>query len=306
MESAEMRSLDSLLFRAQMLNPFLYRKHDKQMFTQYIVRESNRGARVQSEKVDPGLLSYAIESYLQSGGPGMRAWVAYSEGDFPAALKLYAAALKGSRDKSAIHAQRGRVFFLMGSYDSAQSAFEQALTHWRKEDDKRLVRLYEPKALLEHSIGMVREEKGDIPGAREAYGRALQEDLAFYPAHQRLATLALAVGDTVTALNEMELAVHVKGDDPNLRITYGYMLASAKQFDKATEHLRKAIELEPLYATAYAVLATVAEVQGRPGEALSHYRVFMEHASRHDPNLGQAQRRMAALRAQTAQQVQVP
>lgn len=305
-ESAEMLALDSLLFRAQMLNPFLHRKHDKQMLTQYILKESERDIRGRGEEVDRAFLRFAIENYLRSAGPGMNAWVAYSEGRFPAALAHYSAALRGAREKSGIHAQRGRVFFFTGSYDSAQSAFEQALADWRKQDDKKLVLLYEPKALLEHSIGMLREEEGDIAGAREAYGRALQEDLAYYPAHQRLAVLALAAGDTVTALSEMDLAVQIKGDEPALRMSYGHILALAKRYDQAVEHLRKAIELEPLYATPYVVLAAVVEARGKPAEALGHYRTFLEHASRSDPNLERAQRRLADLSAGAAEPTRAP
>jgi hypothetical protein len=42
------------------------------------------------------------------------------------------------------------------------------------------VYFYDSKALFEHTIGMLLEQENDFAGAREAYARALQEDLAFY------------------------------------------------------------------------------------------------------------------------------
>ena len=95
----------------------------------------------------------------------------------------------------------------------------------RKRDKKELVYVYESKALVEHTIATVYQRMGNAAAAREAYGRALQEDLSYYPAHMQLAYMAIEVNDTTTALAEMDLAAQLRNDDASVRYIYGATLA---------------------------------------------------------------------------------
>ena len=63
--------------------------------------------------------------------------------------------------------------------------------------------MYESKALLEHSIGLVQQRLGNKSAAKEAFGRALQEDLSYFPAHVQLAYLALDGKDTTTLESQL-------------------------------------------------------------------------------------------------------
>src|SRR5207237_8276038 len=110
--------------------------------------------------------------------------------------------------------------------DSALSELTQAVDELRKTDKKDLVYVYESKALVEHSIGLVQQRLGDKAAAKEAFGRALQEDLSYFPAHVQLGYIALEAKDTTTALSEMDLAVQIRADDAPLRSLYGYTLAA--------------------------------------------------------------------------------
>ncbi|HEX7243522.1 MAG TPA: hypothetical protein VF263_24770 [Longimicrobiaceae bacterium] len=280
-QSAEIRSIDSLHYRALMLNPFLRTKFDKDMFERYLeftVRRSNPGA-----DIDPAALSYEIDRYLRSSGPYTRGWMAYAEGRFPDALEQYSQALPRSRNRAGIHADRARIFVLVGRPDSALAEMGRAVEGMRARDDRDLVFLYESKALYEHSAGIIHEQRGDAAGAREAYGRALQEDLSYYPAHVALSGMAMAAGDTATALGEMDLAVQIRGDDAGLRHAYGEMLIRAKRTDEAAEQLRRAIEAEPYYASPYAMLGAILESKGRAAEARTHYEGFLARAARSHP-----------------------
>ena len=178
-----------------------------------------------------------------------------------------------------VHAERARVFYLIGNDDSTRGEMALALDKLRERDVKHFVYLYESKAVLEHSIGLSYEAKGDLEAAREAYGRALQEDLSYYPAHVRLGRIALTAGDTATALSELDLAVQLKGDDPWVQAHYGATLAQAGRLGDAVEHLRKAIELEPFYPIPYYLLGRVAEMMGNSAGAVEHYRGFLARAS---------------------------
>ena len=73
------------------------------------------------------------------------------------------------------------------------------------------------KALLEHSVAVLHQRLGHTDMAKEALGRALQEDLAYYPAHVQLGYIALDHKDTTTALSELDLAIQLQGGDESVR-----------------------------------------------------------------------------------------
>ena len=299
-QSPGIRQIDSLQYRALTLNPFLYRRLDRQLVKFYIRSSIKRGESMQSvsQRTDDGLLDHVIESWLNTADPGMRGWSSYSAGRFQDALRHYASALKGSRNKSDIHADRARIFFMTGSMDSARVSMTQAVEQMRKKDQDDLVYFYESKALYEHSIGMIHEERDDLAAARDAYARALQEDLSYYPAHTRLAMLALEEGDTTTAQGAMALAVQIRGDDPGLRYNYGLMLVVARKLDEAEEQARKAIESEPYFARPYNLLGRVLEAKGKRDEAVAQYREFLRRAPREDAQRSWVTERLAMLGAQ--------
>jgi Tfp pilus assembly protein PilF len=152
----------------------------------------------------------------------------------------------------------------------------------RRRDDKELVRLYTSKARVEHSIGKIHERRGDLAAAREAYGRALEEDMAFSPAHVGLAMLALAESDTTAALSELDLAVQIRDAEPMVRLFYGYLLTQAGRFGDAEAQLTKAIELEPFYARPYQLLGELYEKQQKLDRAIAQYEAYLARAARTD------------------------
>lgn len=300
--SKEVLSLDSLELRARMLNPYVIRELDRQFLVAYLTASWEQYLQRQGyrpDQVSRSELGFYIERMLQTGtSVWTKARFAASERRFPEALELYKKALQQNEDDAAeIHEQRARIFFLIGNDDSAQVEMQLALDQLRSRDEKDVVRLYLSKAVLEHSIGMTHERRRDFAAARDAYSRALEEDLAYYPAHMRLGLLALAAGDTTTALSEFALAVDLKGDEPSLRYTYGAVLAEVGKAAEAAEQLRKAVELEPLYAAPYYLLGRVAEAANQPGEALGHYQAFVARAHGRDATLPAARARVSALTA---------
>jgi tetratricopeptide (TPR) repeat protein len=91
---------------------------------------------------------------------------------------------EGERRKTWYRIERGRIFGRRANADSAIAEFQAALTELRARDAKELVPLYNSKAIIEYSIALLLEQKNDNEGAREAYGRALQEDLAYHPSRR--------------------------------------------------------------------------------------------------------------------------
>lgn len=292
----QLRALDSLALRAQLLNPFLYRRLEGRMFNDYI-------HDLNSERPgdDPGAaqLSYAINTYLQNAGASTRAWVAYSDGDFDTALGQYASAMKGEKETASYHLERARIFGMRAETDSAIAEFTNALNELRKRDAKTLVYVYDSKAAIEHSIGMLLEAHDRVSEAREAYGRALQEDLAFYPAHLRLGLLALGAKDTATAVSELDLATQIAGNEPYVRYTCGYALAALGHRPEALAQINKAIEIDPFYALPYITAADLLEKNGDHAAARAAYQLYLKRAAKADPQRADVEAKLLAIPQET-------
>jgi tetratricopeptide (TPR) repeat protein len=200
------------------------------------------------------------------------------------------------RDKAAVPLERGRIFGMIGQADSAVSELHRAIEEMRKRDEKDLVVYYDSKALAEFSVAVLLEGAGDRAGAHEAYGKALQEDLSFYPAHMRLGLLALGQGDTATAVSELALASQIAADEPLIRYTNGFVLLVAKQHKEAVAELRKAAELEPYFALPHLRLGQAYELMRNGADALTAYQAFLDRASKTDLQREYAENRLAEVK----------
>jgi hypothetical protein len=297
-ESDEVKRIDSLYLYALTINPFLYRKLDVRLFHAFVANISEDYARDHRD-VSPGEVQYFLERQMAQWPASFRASQAYGEGRFDDALSLYAEAIKHSRSKWYYRIERGRLFFQLNQADSALAELTQALDEIRKVDKKDLVYVYDSKAVLEHSIGLVQQRLGNAAAAKEAFGQALQEDLSYFPAHIQLGFAALEAKDTTTAFSEMDLAVQIRGDDPTLRYIYGYALASSGKFKDAEVQLRKAIELDPIFAAPYFVLGQVLDGEGKGSDGLTQYQAFLARASQQDLRRKDAEDRVRELAAKS-------
>jgi tetratricopeptide (TPR) repeat protein len=303
LRSDEIRRLDSLEFRARQLDPFMHRNLDRLLIQTYlnesIMQDLRRRYRTSAVEDLRGQVDFVVERYLNSeSGVEMRAWRAYSAGQFNQALGYYAEALDHTEDKAGVYAQRGRIFYLMQRHDSAAVSLSKALELRREQDEDDLVFLYESKAMLEYSLGMVFEAAAKLDEAREAYARALVEDLAFHPAHVQLGRLALAAGDSATALSEFELAAEINPNAIGPRAMLGELLVAAERPNDAVVHLQRANELDPYYAQPYLTLALTNEALGDNDAAIACYEDFMARALATDQRRGPVAQRIVALRNQ--------
>jgi tetratricopeptide (TPR) repeat protein len=293
--------IDSLELRARMLDPFLVRDLDEELLRRYILavfQMSQRGAdRVNGSAASE--FSFYLDSYWKTEAPPyMRAVLAASERRLPEALRYYRDALSQNKQEAAeIHLARGQIFFLLGNDDSARVEMQLGLDTLRGRDTRDFVYLYESKGVLEHSIGLIDERQGLLDQAREAYARALQEDLSYYPAHLHLSVLAMTDGDSTTALSEMDLAVQIKDDDPWVQTAYASLLAQLGHIDEADQHLKRVVALAPFYAAPYYALGRVAEMAKKPADAAQHYHAFLAHAASQDSRVADARGRLATLEA---------
>ena len=261
--SKEVTKIDSLRYEALLREPLIYTKLDAMLVRDFFQAIS---LATDGEVTEMDLTSIP--------DPALKGWLAYGTGRFVESVKQYAIAISKKPKARGLHAQRARAFIPLLQYDSAAAEFEAERT-LEQSGESTLVRIYNSKEMLEYSIGRVRETQGNDQGARDAYGRALVENLAFYPGHTALARLALATSDTATALKEYDLAVQLAPHRADLRYAYGVLLMTRQSFEEAAEQFRQAVEADPYFAKPYLPLAYLREGQGKDSLAIAYYTRFI-------------------------------
>jgi tetratricopeptide (TPR) repeat protein len=290
--SPEAVHADSLYLRALMLDPFVNRRFEREVL-RTLIASLVTGGRPELFS-DQAALQYFTGNLLNDLPGALRARIHAAEGRLVQAMREFDAVLRetprGAHRRESrrwVHQERARVYALAGNDSAALDALESAMLTVQEEERDVLIRIYTSRALLEHARAMLHERRGDLPAAREAYARALLEDLSYHPAHARLGALLMAAGDTAGAGAAFELAVQVAPRDPVLRHAYGAHLAAMSEYEAAERELSAAAALAPEHAEPWLLLATVRERLGRIPEALVAFRAFRRHARAADPRLAQ-------------------
>ena len=304
----EFVALDSLLFRAYAINPFLYRSLDRSLIRHLI------DADVDAQH--PGVSAATRYRFMLEYDQHWRhtaAWKSYVEGRFPEALDEYATQLKDVEhtkptrtnrdhedDASEIHSQRARIFYILGNFDSSLTEMTAAIAGARARDAKEPGILYESKAIYDESLGMIHEKAKHMDLAREAYAHALEDDLSYFTAHTKMAMLQLAQGDTTGALAELDVAVQLEPGDPVLRYTYAMALIQSRRDADAVSQLKKSIAIDPFYPAPRLLLARIADAEQYTDDAVREYGEYMALAPKSDPQVAAVHSRLGALQAATA------
>jgi Tfp pilus assembly protein PilF len=270
-KSKEARELDSLFLQAQIQDPFVHLYNT---------------------------VCYVPDWITQVRSVVTRAYVYYDVGCHTQAAATFDTALAKHPKRLGMRLDRARASYWVGHYGNAIKELRIVLDTLRARDQKKLVHAYESKEMLEYMLGATYARDGQYALAREAYGRALEEDLSFYMAHAHLADVARAQGDIATAVQEYETAVQLKPDAVALRHEYGRALLDAqpRRNEDAEAQFRKAIELDPYFATSYFNLAVALDNQDKKAEAVEQYTAYLARAPRDDAKpIARARERLAAL-----------
>ncbi|HEX6746647.1 MAG TPA: tetratricopeptide repeat protein [Longimicrobium sp.] len=290
---------DSLAAHALEMDPFLSRNLEDELARAYLAAAIDRDTRggSTSDRLTDVELRVVTDEILSHQTPGTRAWLAAADGQLETALQFYETAIRQARYKSDLYADKARVLVQLGRFPEALAALSSAVAERTREDNRRLVVLYNSKAHFQQTAGAIHARIGHADSARAAYGAALQEDLSFAYAHAHLAALSVAAGDQAGAFGELELAVQIRPSDPGLRVDAATVLAAAGQIEKAVEHLKQAVELDPWYADPYLMLGRLHDASGMRDDAVKYYQGFLAHAALRHPQYAWAQQRIAELRA---------
>jgi Tfp pilus assembly protein PilF len=295
LRKADVVAMDSLVLRATQRDPFLNSPLEKTLWMTYFRTYFRDAAR--RAGVDPTLEESWLQESIFHADPSFRAWLDFVSGRYAPAAEGYRRALGTGRQSTELRLQLGRAQYLAGEYAPAAATLADAIARYQADDQRDVVHLYQSKAVLEYSRAAALERMGDTAAANQAYARTLEEDLSFWAAHRRLAQKAAEKGDEATALAEMALTVELAPAEADLRYEHAALLMLANQVDPAVAELRKAIELDPFYATPHYLLALLNDQSQVVPVAIDHYRHFLSLAARDDARRANAQARLAALEA---------
>jgi len=207
---------------------------------------------------------------------------AFENRQFATADSLFAVALRKHPGEVGLRIYRAQALFYLARYDSAVTELEIGRDSLHAVVQQHTAQILPSTDMFEYAIGIARVQQGDFPAARAAYERALTENLAFYWIHARLGGAALALGDTATALSELQTAVEISGRDPVMHLFYGVVLHSARRLPEAEEQLRLAVELDSDYAEPYYRLGAVYQAEGKIPQAVAQYHTFLARAPKRD------------------------
>jgi tetratricopeptide (TPR) repeat protein len=288
--SRDMVANDSLFLRALQIDPFLHERHRKMM--QYVYFRKAIG-----DGYNTGQIDAYLADLINRAPASTRARLAVGNGNFPLAIDLYGEAIRASRSPMYLHLERGAVYAMQGMNAFAIADYNTGLSELRRRDLQRdrVVIFYSSKALHEHAVGLLQLRSGGVEDAKAAFGRAMTEDLSFYPSHISLSEIALAAKDTATALSEMALAAELAPSEAHVQHSYGALLVRLGKHADAVEPLNKAIALEPFWADPVFLLADAQEKTGASTEAAASFEKFLTLSVQRDGRRAEATRRAAAL-----------
>jgi len=224
------------------------------------------------------VLLYQKAGASLSESPANRGWIAYANGFYPRAIDYFTTAVRATPDRVWYRYDLAVVYSQIGRYDSAVSEITQLLDAMEKTDQKQLVYFYESKEMYQYAVGLLNAARGYMGAARAAQEKALQENLAFAPAHAALGQLAAARRDPEGAVTEYGLAVELAPKDAVMHQRYAEALLRADQPKDALPEAQKTAQLEPFWADAYVTLGDAYIALADTAHAVTAYGDYLKRA----------------------------
>ncbi len=184
------------------------------------------------------------------------------------------------------HYNLGNALWSRGRLDDALAAFERAAE--RLPDSSKVLNnlggvLYD-QGELDQAIGFYQQalsldDHGDA-GPWRSNSPLMPGDAASPAARPAIVEINLARalarrGDATQAEQHYRRALELDPLSASAHAGLGVVLAQAEQFDLGVEELRRALEIDPVLASAHLNLAGILAYQGHDDQAVQHYRAAL-------------------------------
>ena len=230
--------------------------------------------------------------------PVTRGWLAYSKQQYKLAASYFGQMTRANNDRYLwMHIPRALTFLPQEAYDSANIEMNTLLAKLRAAADTQSSHSYESLEMVNYAIGLLHLARGRADSARQSFEHAIEENLAFFPAHAELGELALARFNRAVAARDFKQAAELAPNDAWIQERYGAALLRMGRPVDALVPLERAVALEPWYAEPYLMIGRAWEGAGDKDAAIKAFQQFLERAPRRDTTaINDAQRRLTALR----------
>lgn len=277
--------VDSLLLMAYVRNPFV----DEFVYIDDVLENTRNSVHRFNINRVKALESVNLQR-LDKGQPPLmggdsakmpQGWfMSYAERDWAGSAKMLAPLIKKYPDNIALYVYRAKAFFYLKQNDSCSAVLRAAIVRIQNMEAKRTLPLYLSKEMFTYSIAVSQMAAGHDSTARLAYEETVSENLGFFMAHVHLASAALQVGDTTTAITEALAATQIRPDDPLVQVFAGYPLLTARRQAEAVDHLEAALAADPYYAVAYMYSGQALNELNDTTRAVAAYHQYLVHARR--------------------------
>ena len=208
-----------------------------------------------------------------------RAWIAYSNGEFPKAIDLHTRTIERGRAEARWRRlDRALAYAAMGDNRAALADLRKLLDELRAQDDRGAVTFYQSKHFLLYMIGMLHQSMREYDAARTAFQESLVEDASFAYGNAGLAAVSRVQRNNVQAEGEYALAVELAPNDGVLRLWHAQVLFDLQRYLDADAELAKAMVLEPHWPAPLHLLGRVRERQGRMDDAYDAWTKYIAMA----------------------------
>lgn len=205
---------------------------------------------------------------------------AYGLGDYRKAVAEWGKALSKQPSSAMLHVPRAYAWVRLNEGDSAIDDLTLLVRRLERVERDSAVAPYYSKEFLYYAIGMLHANRKRYEEARTAFEQALVENLGFYMAHVRLAGTAALLQDTTMALNELQTAMLIRGDDPLALVYYASLLLGTGHLADAERQLRAALRADSDYALPHVFLGLAAEKRFDTTAARREYGLYLARAPR--------------------------
>ena len=217
------------------------------------------------------------ESERDPATAGLRA---YGSRNYRKAVEEWGKALRSGPRAAMLRIPRAYAWVRLNEADSAIGDLTTLARRLESIQRDSSLTHYYSKEFVYYAIGSLQASQQRYEEARAAFEQALIENLGFYMAHVRLAGTAAALGDTSTAINELQTAMLIRADDPLALVFYASLLINMGKVAEAEQQLRAALRADSDYALPHVFLGLAAEQRHDTTMARLEYGLFLARSSR--------------------------
>jgi tetratricopeptide (TPR) repeat protein len=199
-------------------------------------------------------------------------WAFLAQGKLDEAVAAFRKVIELNPESVDGYRSLGRALRDQNKHVEANAAFDKAI-----DLDRKTVELHPNVAANYWGLGLVLRQRGKLDEAIEAFRKAVAIDPRDSASNLSLASALRAQGKPDEAVAAYRHYIELAPNDVWAQNDLGvFMSEDLKDYGKAIECFRRAIELDPRFATAYRNLGAALAQQGKRDESVVAYRNAIE------------------------------